>query len=178
MNLPKPTVAVISQFEGLKDQLLMGGADLSTEVRGFKSVEDFKVNCGTDRYVGIVIDLKTIMASANADKAFLYELEASFPLLRVIHHDPKEKEMTGVVEGVSFEGENLLDRFVHGRCKDFAPRGIRRVLRRALYLNVILQSSEHELLWTNTTDVSIQGAFIISPLLYQIGGLVIWCHTT
>ncbi|MGK5085250.1 PilZ domain-containing protein [Bdellovibrionota bacterium FG-1] len=171
MNRNKPQLAVISKNETSRNffssQIDIAGASSRT----FANLLDFKRNSGVDQFSGVVIDFKSILSSEAAEKAFLADVEGSFPLLRIIHCEPGVK-VSGIVEDLNLEGADIFERFIQDRCRPFLARGVRMHRRLIVHLNVVLQGMNNESVLTNTYNISPEGLFIIDSRNHPVGNII------
>jgi Tfp pilus assembly protein PilZ len=146
----------------------------------YAGTEELKKGCRDKLYAGLIVDMWTHIASAIADKEFIYALDKIFPILYIGDHDQKPSPLDpsgGWLMARQHEIK-ILEEFIQNQCHDMKPRGIRAGPRRSLFFNAHVQFSGQEKSFkTNTCNISHCGCFVISTLEQQCGDPV-WLTIT
>jgi hypothetical protein len=181
MIIPLLRIALISKHEntcGFYRDLLSRRENIILET--YAGTDDLKRGCREKLYAGLIVDMWTHIASANADKEFVYALDKIFPILYIGDHDQKPSQLDpagGWLMARQHE-VRILEDFIQNQCRDMKPRGIRAGARRNLFFNTHVQFGGQETSFkTNTWDISLNGCFVISVHEQQCGDPV-WLTIT
>ncbi|HUU05297.1 MAG TPA: PilZ domain-containing protein [Patescibacteria group bacterium] len=173
MIIPLLRIALISKHEntcGFYKDMLSRRENIILET--YAGTDELKRGCREKLYAGLIVDMWTHIASANADKEFVYTLDKIFPILYIGDNDQKSSQVDpagGWLMARQHEVK-ILEDFIQNQCRDMKPRGIRAAMRKNLFFNTHAQFSGQEKSFkTNTKNISQQGCFVISVHEQQCG---------
>ena len=181
MIIPLLRIALISKQEntrGFYKDLLARRENIILET--YAGIAELKSGSQEKLYAGLIVDMWTHIASANADKEFVYALDKVFPILYIGDQDQKPSPLDpsgGWLMARQHEIK-ILEDFIQNQCREVKPRGIRAGLRRSLFFNAHVQFGAQEPAFkTNTWNISQNGCFVISVQDRQSGDPV-WLTIT
>jgi len=181
MIIPLLRIALISKHEntcGFYKDLLSKRENIILET--YAGTDELKSGCREKQYAGLIVDMWTHIASANADKEFVYALDKIFPILYIGDHDQKPSQLDPAGGWLMARQHEIkiLEDFIQNHCQGMKARGIRAGLRRNLFFNAHVQFSGQEKSFkTNTWNISQNGCFVISAHEQQCGDPV-WLTIT
>ncbi|MCJ7524705.1 MAG: PilZ domain-containing protein [Candidatus Aminicenantes bacterium] len=166
MIIPLLRIALISKHEntcGFYKDMLSRRENIILET--YTGTDELKRGCREKLYAGLIVDMWTHIASANADKEFVYSLDKVFPILYIGDNDQKPSELHpggGWLMARQHEIK-ILEDFIQNQCRDMKSRGIRTGMRKNLFFNTHAQLGGQEKSFkTNTKNISQNGCFVIS----------------
>ena len=165
MIIPLLRIAMISKQEntrGFYKDLLSRRENIILETYG--SIDELKHGCRGKLYAGLIVDMWTHIASANADKEFVYALDKIFPILYIGDQDRKPSPLDPAGGWLMARQHEIkiLEDFIQNQCRGMKPRGIRSGQRRNLFFNAHVQFGPQEKSFkTNTWSISLDGCFVI-----------------
>jgi len=143
--------------------LLSGYGDVTIEPHS--TIQQFKSSCQGKCYSGFIVDMQTLIRSSTQEKEFFASLHEGFPVMQV-RRSPEEDTVSCLVKGKQLgdlRGEQLLDHFINQDCWQKAPREVRVLPRKNIFLNTKLYLSEKARpVRTNLWDISEGGCFVLS----------------
>lgn len=132
----------------------------------YKTIGQFKKECGDKKYTGIIIDMYTIVSASTEEKGFFFSLQKGLPMMRM-KYGFQPKEVSSFVDpkkARGLPGIELVENFIHSSCKKTSPRGIRMFERRKVLLKIQFLLSKKDLpINSELLDLSEEGCSIIVP---------------
>lgn len=132
----------------------------------YKTIGQFKKECGEKKYTGIIIDMYTIVSSSTEEKGFFFSLQKGLPVIQM-KHGFQPLEVSGFVDqkkAGELSGIKLVENFIHSNCIKTQPRGIRMFERKKVLLKIqFLLSKENLPINSELLDISQEGCFIMVP---------------
>jgi hypothetical protein len=121
-------------------------------------------------YNGLLLDVSVMARASRSDKALVGDLLDLFPVVR-LSWDAHANEIRSLFFGQTGGDPVELEDFVQQHCQAFNARCIRRHVRRAVHLNILVAQSddlsEVAAQRTNSLDISVSGCFLYSTADWQ-----------
>jgi hypothetical protein len=132
----------------------------------YKSIGQFKKECGDKKYTGIIIDMYTIVSAATEEKGFFFSLQKGLPVMRM-KYGFQPKEVSSLVDSKKTRALpeiELVNNFIQSSCRKTPPRAIRMFERKKVLLKIQFLLSKKEIpINSELLDLSEEGCSIMVP---------------
>jgi len=163
-------IALSNENRKIYYEMLQPFTDIS--LLSFSTLHQFQKNCKTEKFSGIIIDIRTLIRATSADKDFYSSLAQGFPILQVDLNQDKT-DINCFIEGEKtsrLKGKKLWDHFFNRVCSQKGARGVRLKPRKNRFCNTFLYLAQNgSPVKTNLWDISTGGCFVISSDEKKVG---------
>lgn len=132
----------------------------------YKTVGQFKKECGDKKYNGIIVDMYTIVSASTEEKGFFFSMQKGLPVMQM-KHGFQPQEVSGFIDQKKvgkLSGIEFVENFIHTSCMKIPPRGIRLFERKKILLKIQLLLTQKDLpIKGELLDISQEGCFIMVP---------------